>query len=294
MSRYSPDRVRVSLALCLSLLLLTACGSEKTESPLEASPQSAGSENQGGTIATQQPEFDTSMVQTAVLPEGFPASFPIPDGAQLTSNVSLPGEDDFRVFFALVMPIEDALAYYQSELPANGWMIEEQTETGRGTEMKLISSEYEGELLFVDADTGVALDVHLLPTGGGALVPELAGDLGDSASLGEGDSSFPADFPVPTIFNPFELNQSLQDEGFELAYTYDGMAEMAMVEFNIAMMSSGWEIGDPTIDPASGIYMIPFTNPATGFQGHASILRDASGYGLEAGSVLILIAPGTP
>jgi hypothetical protein len=234
------------------------------------------------------------MVQVAELPKDFPANFPIPAGAQVTSNLDLAGEDDFRVFIAILLPMEDVLAYYEHELPANGWTIDEQTETNRKTEMTISSGQYNGELLFAGAETGVALDVHLTPSGTGESLPELPGDLGDSASLGEGGGSFPADFPLPISYTSIGLPDRAQSEGFQLAYTATGMAEMVMVELNLAVMEAGWEIGESTIDAASGVYLIPFVNPASGFQGFASILRDGSAYGLPTGGVLILLAPGTP
>ncbi len=283
-----------ALALSILMFVMAACGSGGSETPTESLTALGTSELQGETIATQGPEFDTSMVQMAELPEGFPASFPIPDGAQVTSNVNVPGEDDFRVFIAVLLPMEDALAYYTRELPANGWSIDEQTETSRGTEVILSSSEYSGELLFIGAETGVALDVHLIPLGSGEFIPDLAVDLGDSAILGEGGSSFPTDFPIPTSFSAIELNDALRGEGYELAYTYAGMAEMAMIELNIALVSAGWEMGDMTLEGVSGAYVLPFVG-ADGFKGYAYITGNPGQFKMEtSGTVLIALAPGTP
>jgi hypothetical protein len=87
----------------------------------------------------------------------------------------------------------------------------------------------------------------------------------------------------------------LRSEGFELAYTYAGIAEMGMVDFNIAVMSAGWEIGEPTMEGTGGVYIIPFFHPETGFEGYAYITNNPGQFNLDAGgAVLIALAPGEP
>ena len=271
---------------------LAANGDVPTAKALER--ESAAGSEPGGLDMETDPAFDPSIVQSAELPEIFPPDFPIPDGAQITSIISLPGEEELQVFIALIMPVEEALTYYQHELPAKGWTIEEQGKTGRGMEMKVSSSAYAGELLFVAAEHGVALDVHLFPPVIDDIIPELAGDLGDSASLGESSGSFPADFPIPTSFRPLDLNEMLRAEGFELAFTYVGITEMGVFELNIALMSDGWEIGDMTLEGQSEAYVLPFTGNG-GFEGYAFITSNPGQFGVDTGgAILIALAPGRP
>jgi hypothetical protein len=254
------------------------------------------SDSLGSDDDAQETEFDTSMVQEAELPEDFPESFPIPDGAQISSSVNVPGEGDFRVFISLIIPLEEVLVYYQRELPAVGWTILEEGTSNRGTEMEITNSEYTGDLLFVSADTGVALDVHLFPLGtGDAIPPDLAEGLGESTSLGDSESSFPSDLPLPTGFSPIDLSGTLKNEGYELAFTYVGVAEMAMIELNITMMTAGWEIGEPIIGDVSGVYIVPFENPGSGFTGYAYITNNPGQFNIDTnGAVLITLAPGSP
>jgi hypothetical protein len=278
---------------------LTGCGGGDSgtaviESPppadLEDSPESSG----GGDVA-QEPPFDTSMIPEAELPEDFPESFPIPDDAQIASDVSLPIEDDFRVILTLLSPLEEAQAYYQRELPARGWTILEEETTGRGTEMTLTSPAYDGELLFIAAETGVALDVHLFPPESDLAIPDLAEDLGESATLGESGGSFPSDLSLPTAFTPIELTDSLEAKGYELAFTYKGPAEMAMVELNIALMTDGWELGELTLGGVSGVHIVPFEDPESGFAGYATIISNPGQFNVDApGAALIALAPGQP
>ena len=284
----------VLLTLVLSVAIPLASCSGRASKPQQEPVSTSTLEDFSGTSTeSQEPEFEGAPVQEAELPDDFPASFPIPADASIASTIGL-GAGEFRVMLAITMSLGQTLDWYRGELNSRGWDITQENETVRGTEWTISNDAFQGELLFIGAETGVALDVHLFPLGTGDFIPDIAGELGDSTGLGEVGGSFPADFPIPTIFSPIGLNDALQAQGFELAYTYAGMAELAMLELNIGLMSAGWEIGDPTIDPSGANYIIPFTNPATDFQGYASILRDASGIDLEAGSVLILMAPGTP
>jgi len=289
----APGLILLSLLL-LASMLLSGCGAATDEPRAEIDIPSASSESTGSDINTQEPEFEGAPVQEAELPAGFPASFPIPAEARIGSTLGVGGEGEFRVFLSLTTPLEESLAWYQGELVGRGWTLDEQAETSRGTEWTISNPEYEGELLFVEADTGVVLDVHLTPSGSTTAQPEIPEGLGEASGLGTTGSSFPADFPIPTSYTPIELPDRARSEGYELAFTSSSMTEMAMVDLNVAVMTAGWEIGEPAVDAASGVYVIPFVNPASGFQGYASILRDGSSYGLDAGSVLILMAPGTP
>ncbi|MFA9403449.1 MAG: hypothetical protein ACERKY_10340 [Anaerolineales bacterium] len=286
--------------LLILALLLVSCGGGDPEIPVVEGPPSADLAGQGDSSGSdddaQEAEFDTSMVQVVELPADFPDNFPIPDGATISSNVSTPDDGDFRMFITLLLPLEEALAYYQSELPAVGWTIIEEGTSNRGTEMEITNSEYAGELLFVNAGTGVALDVHLFPLGtGDAIPPDLAEGLGESTSLGDSESSFPSDLPIPTDFTPIELSGTLHNEGYKLAFKYVGVAEMAMIELNIAMITAGWEIGEPIIGDVSGVYIVPFENLGSGFAGYAYITNNPGQFNVDTGgAVLIALAPGQP
>jgi hypothetical protein len=288
-------RVRglVLLTLVLSIALLLASCSGKASEPQVDLATTPTPDDISGSTESQEPEFEGAPVQEAELPADFPSSFPIPADASIASTIGL-GAGEFRVMLALMMPLEQTLDWYRGELASNGWDITQESETVRGTEWTISNDAFQGELLFISAETGVALDVHLMPSASAIGQPEIPEGLGDSTTLGDTTSSFPADLPIPASYKPVALPDKADSEGYELAFTFDGMAEMAMVDLNIAVMSAGWEIGDPVADAASGVYVIPFENPSSGFQGYASILRDGTGYGQAPGTALILLAPGSP
>ena len=239
-------------------------------------------------------EFDSSLLPEVELPEAFPTNFPIPDGSIITSDVSPPGEDEFHVYVSLTKTLDDTLAYYRTELLANDWTILEKERTDRGTEWTITGEVYSGQLLFVEAEMGVALDVYLYPPEGDDIIPDLPEGLGESGVLGNATGSFPAYFPVPTSYTVLELNEALRAEGYELAFTYVGIAEMGMIDLNIALMAGGWEIGEPILEGMAGMYVLPFTSPDGSFEGFALITTDPGQFGLDTGgAVLIALAPVT-
>jgi len=293
-----PDRVVSSLILFLALYLAACSGSDpQTSVDISSAPESNQQQDEVSVEdeLPQETEFEGATFEEAELPEDFPKNFPIPEGARIGSNLGMGGEDEFRVFISLTLSLEDSLAYYHNELPVNDWTIVEEEVTSRGTEIAIADEEYSGELLFVDADTGLALDVHLFPLGTGEAIPDLAEGLGESTNLGDSGSSFPSNLPLPTGFSPIDLSGTLKNEGYELAFTYVGVAEMAMVELNIAMMTAGWEIGEPIVGDVSGVYIVPFENLGSGFAGYAYITNNPGQFNVDTGgAVLIALAPGQP
>ena len=286
---------RIQRSLLFLSLLLAACSGDAVGAIEDIALPSIDTLDQTGNIEAGEPEVEGTTFEEAELPEDFPPSFPIPDDARIGSNVGMDGEDEFRVFVSLTTTLDDALTNYRSELPARGWTIVSEEATNRGTEMAIRNDDYEGELLFVEAETGVALDIHLYPKGTGEEIPGMPAGLGESTTLGESASSFPADFPIPSSYTPIELNDTLRAEGYELAFTFVGIAEMGMVDFNIALMTAGWEIGDMTLEGMSGVYVLPFSNPGTDFEGYAYITGNPGQFDLDTGgAVLIALAPGSP
>jgi hypothetical protein len=287
------------LLTIILIVALTGCGGGDSataaiESPSPADDQDTPESSGGGDVA-QEPPFDTSMIPEAELPEDFPESFPIPEDATISFDASLPSEEDFRVFISLLSSLEEAQAYYQRELPARGWTILEEATTSRGTEMTLTSPAHDGELLFIAADLGVALDVHLFPPGGDQAMPDLTEDLEEPTSPDESGGALPSDLSLPSVFTPIELTDSLEAEGYEFAFTYMGTAELAMVDLNIALMTIGWDLGELTLGGASGEYIVPFEDPANGFAGYATITSNPGQFNVDApGAALIALAPGQP
>jgi hypothetical protein len=285
----------VFMSFLIASLLLAACGGKVSgEIELRGSP-SIDSVDELGEVEAREPEFEGATFEEAELLDDFPFSFPMPDGTRIASNIATTRENEFRVFLSTTLSNEDALTFYLQALPANGWTIDEHEETFGGTELKFSRPEWLGQILFVADDTSVGLDVHLYPPETTQPAPELGNDFDQLQTLGESESEFPRDMPLPVEFTPIELNDTLGGQGYQLAFTYPNMAEMAIVELSTALGTTGWEITDPTVDAMNGAYFIPFTNPVSGFQGYAYITRDPGQFGVNApGAALIALAPGQP
>ena len=222
--------------------------------------------------------------EEAELPEGFPPDFPIPEGARVGSSVNLSGEDHFRVFFALPGTLEEVLAFYRAELPAAGWEITQEGKASGGTRLEVLGSTYAGELLFVPAETGVGLDVSLVPFVDGDDQPDLPDvpeGLGESVSLGEAAGDLPEDLPIPASFNPVPLSTELEGQGCLLAYGFNGPAELALADLTMALVNGGWEVGEPGMDASSRTYRMPFSDPDSGDKGCAWISGDPASLGME-------------
>ncbi len=81
----------------------------------------------GGNADGSEPIVITSgssqvAIGTAELPEGFPSEFPLPDDA--TPVYSFADTSGSFVWFSSGMSTDDLNAFFQSELPANGWSID--------------------------------------------------------------------------------------------------------------------------------------------------------------------------
>jgi hypothetical protein len=297
MIRLKPGVLLLISLAGLMLVVQAACliGGQAGEAP-------AGPEEKSGPVeqtAVLQEEVNPEEVfEEAELPEGFPPDFPIPEGARVGSSVNLPGEDNFRVFIALPGTLEEALAFYRAELPAAGWEVVQDQEASGGTRLEVLGSAYKGELLFIPADTGVALDVSLTPLQAQADqpdLPDLPEGLGESTTLGEAAGNLPEDLPIPASYHPVPLSTQLEGQGYLLAYGFSGPPELALVDLTMALTNGGWEVGEPSLDTGSRSYRVPFTDPDSGWSGCALISGDPASFGVEApAAALVAYGPSCP
>jgi len=273
--------------LIFASLLLTSCGGGEPPPSDEVVPPSMEEE----TEVDQTEQNTTGMeFQEEELPDNFPEVFPLPEYAKIGSKVDIPGENSFRIFFALPeVTLEEALAFYNLELPAGGWSIDAEGPEVTGYGMWVIHPEYEAKLDFLVDEYGVVLDLALAPLGELEEVPDSPEAFGESEGLGESGGDFPADFPVPSRFTAIDLPAKLAEEGYQLAFNFPDMAELAIIDLSSALMAVGWEIGEFEVDTMTASYMIPFTGPS-GFQGYALITAKADVAGLDtiSGSVIAL------
>lgn len=72
---------------------------------------------------------ETVSIGGGELPEGWPDSFPLPDGAELAGSASSPG--NYVVWFSSGgAELDDLKSFFDEELPANGWTIDSELDFG--------------------------------------------------------------------------------------------------------------------------------------------------------------------
>lgn len=283
-------RKLILVVLLIMALGLTSCGG-KEEAPvvdqgLSVEEETGAEESQG------QMDSSGAGVEEADLPEDFPEAFPLPENAKVGSAVNLPGDQNYRIFFAFPeSDLEEILTFYQSELPAEGWTVAAEGPDTLGYGMWVTHPEFEAKLAIIEDEYGVVLDLSIAPLGELEEAPGSSESYGESEGLGESGGDFPSDFPVPSSFTTIDLPAKLAEEGYQLAFNFPDMAELAIIELSTALMTGGWEIGDFEVDSMTASYMIPFTGPG-GFQGYALLTAkpDVAGLSTITGSVIALHA----
>jgi hypothetical protein len=277
--------------LVIILTLLTACGSSVADTPSEGVPQEDTSmESSTDDSQTEQNTTGASFDEQE-LPANFPEVFPLPEYAKIGSTVDMPGENSFRIFFAFPeVTLEEVLTFYQHELQDGSWSVDAEGPEVTGYGMWITHPEYEAKLDFIEDEYGIVLDLAIAPLG--ELV-ELSGSgetFGESEGLGESGGDFPSDFPVPSRFSAIDLPAKLTEEGYQLAFSFPDIAELAIIELSTALMTAEWEIGEFDVGTNGGYYLLPFTSSSTGFQGYALLTSRADIAGLDSisGSVIAL------
>ncbi len=282
------------LSLLAAAVLLTSCGGQ-AQPPADDFSRSRGSPGESA-ASEAPPQSNTSGTEfeEGELPEDFPEAFPVHPEARVGSAVDGQEENHFRVFLAFSMDLDQVLAYYRQELLVKGWTVESEETTSLGTELKITNLEYEAKLDFITSDMGVVLDLAIDPLGEAAELPEIAEGIGESSELGEVGGDFPADFPVPLEASPIPLSDKLREEGYQLAFAYPQIPEMALVQISTALMGAGWEIGEYEIDVATHVFLVPFTDPGGSFEGYALLTDNPDVIGIDlAGGSLIALHPGS-
>lgn len=281
--------------------LISACGGSDSippaldESLPSESDTAVATTGDEGNTAGEETGMDISGMVNQELPPGFPADFPIPAKAQVSSTISLGADDEFRVYFAQIDTLEQTIAFFDAELPHAAWTIVEQKESPSGYEFEIENPTYAGKLLLIGAETGVAIDVHLMPLDTPEMPVEIDGMLGDTTTLGDTGSGLPSDLPVPTSFNAVDVPAVLSAEGYVAAFQFDGIAEMALVDFNVAMFTSGWLVEDAEEGDLPRSFDILFSNPNAGFQGYALVTDNLAQLGITGiEGTLIALHEGVP
>ena len=112
--------LRIATLALVTVLGAAACGGGTT---IDTGNGEIQIDEDGGGVTFTDDEGNSVEVGTGVeLPEDFPASFPLPD--EVTPSGSYAAEGGFVVYFSTTMSFDDLVAFFDAELPANGWTID--------------------------------------------------------------------------------------------------------------------------------------------------------------------------
>jgi hypothetical protein len=108
-------RVRLAL-LAVTLLLAAACGEDATT---PAGDDPTGSD---GPLSVSPTTFASGSETVSLggdLPDGFPESFPLPDGSEVLFSGS--AGDSYAIWFSSDLSFDDLKSYFGEELSSSGW-----------------------------------------------------------------------------------------------------------------------------------------------------------------------------
>lgn len=129
-------RIALPILLVLFASIVTSCsgsdegddGSSATAAPTTEEQPSEEPDDAQPTMVISDGS-GTVSIGGGELPEGWPDSFPLPEGAELAGSASSPG--NYVVWFSSEgSALEDLKAFFDDELPANGWTIESELDFG--------------------------------------------------------------------------------------------------------------------------------------------------------------------
>ncbi|MBS3957573.1 MAG: hypothetical protein KGZ40_08650 [Clostridiales bacterium] len=125
----------------------------------------------GDGVTIETPEGQVAVGDSATLPDGFPADFPIPGDAVITSSTgtSSQGESAFWVNLTRPGTVTDAFEWYKTELPAAGWTIalEVAASQGAGNEATLQAEKDQLSATMSITEGAEGADIALVLMGGG-------------------------------------------------------------------------------------------------------------------------------
>ncbi len=120
--------------------------------------------------STELGEVDAGVDNASIpLPTGFPESFPLPEGALVFADYSMPQEEgDYQVFFELTGSFEETVAFFEAAFPDAGWEIQSTQDYSSGEtqslEIRVAGYGFEGRVLILCCTGGMGLEVDLEPS----------------------------------------------------------------------------------------------------------------------------------
>lgn len=118
-------RTLLPALVALLALALTACGGDDTATVDLPGGGQAEVGQEGGGITIEGPS-GTVQIGQAELPEGWPADFPLPEGAEPVYSMS--ADAGLSAWFAAPQSTEDLKAFFTDALPGAGYGIDSTTE----------------------------------------------------------------------------------------------------------------------------------------------------------------------
>lgn len=113
----------------------------------------------GDQITVEGP--DGTVTAGGGLPEGFPADFPLPDGAEAIAGASGAGRDITATFQVGGQSAADVQAFYTDALPAAGYTVASSTGGTDGSVFSIEGNGWQGQVIVgnqVSATVTVSLD----------------------------------------------------------------------------------------------------------------------------------------
>jgi len=153
MKRMLATTLTAALALVVSLSLV-ACGGDEGQSGGEAPSEPA-------TVEQDAQQSDAASGGDLVVPAGFPAGMPLPDG---TTDVSDDPASGGHRAFVPGRDCAEVIAELESALPESGWTILEQTSDigTRGDRLFVVESGGQKMNVFVEPKAGSEEDTSVL------------------------------------------------------------------------------------------------------------------------------------
>ena len=158
-------------------VIVAACSSSPTDETEPAAGELPDSEISIGEPATEvdepstEPgEADAGLDSASIpLPNGFPESFPLPEGALVVADFSMPQEEnDYKLYFEVPGSFEENAAFFETAFSDAGWEIQGTQDYSsvdtQSLEIRVAGYGFEGRVLILCCTGGTGLEVSLEPS----------------------------------------------------------------------------------------------------------------------------------
>ena len=158
-------------------VIVAACGNRPAARTDSANGELPGTNDSAGEPSsevdgpsTEPGEADAGMDNTSLpLPNGFPEGFPLPEGAIVVADFSMPQEENnYQVYFEVPGSFEESMAFFEAAFSDTGWEIQSTEDFSSGEtqsfEIQIAGQGFEGRVLILSSGEGLGLEVSLGPS----------------------------------------------------------------------------------------------------------------------------------